>query len=148
MQVLWLILGATTGPVECWLGELNSASVAGRPKKNSAAGSPESLYDMDPSLLHGLSPQPQRKVWNCVPLPLLLFPLATSGNVLVTHYLQCLQSHPTVSLFCAGSLPPCVSSGPLSRLRELLQDPRGGSLNCICSPGRAASVPGRQRRGT
>lgn len=75
MQVLWLLLGATAGPVELGMGELNSAGVAGRPKKNSAAGSLKVLYHGDPSLLHGLSTQPQRRVWNCVPLPLLLFPL-------------------------------------------------------------------------
>ena len=42
-------------------------------------------------------------------------------------------------LFCAGSLPPYVCSGPLSRHRELLQHPQGGRPPCQGARGGARS---------
>lgn len=74
MQVLWLLLGATAGLVELGMGELNSAGVAGRPKKNSAAGSPKILYHGDPSLLHASErPAPEESVELCA-VPFALIP--------------------------------------------------------------------------
>lgn len=54
------------------------------------------------------------------------------------QHLQRLQSHPNCwRLFCPGSLPPYVCSGPLSRHRELLQHPQGGRP--LCQGGRGGA---------
>lgn len=93
---------------------------------------PQVLSYRDPAPVHGLSFQRWREVWDCVPVPLLPFPLSNVRER---------AGAPTVP-WCPvrRALQPRrrVSSGPLSRHTELPQHPKGGRP--LCRLGRRAGA--------